>query len=166
MECKVCGRHTQNEDANFCENCGNSFRDNYQDNDYQMNNANNQQTSYQGGTYYSDKTQAVDKEDETVSFKDWLLTLALPVLLLFIPIPFLGPIAYIVILFVWAFSSNTKTSKKNWARANLIVSGVLFILFILFTVFIFSAMMNGSFPIKGLEGFENFKDFGGMDQFY
>ena len=21
MECKVCGRHTENENANFCENC-------------------------------------------------------------------------------------------------------------------------------------------------
>jgi len=30
------------------------------------------------------------------------------------------PVIGIILLFVWAFGSGTASSKKNWARANLI----------------------------------------------
>ena len=40
----------------------------------------------------------------------WVLTLFLVAI----------PIVNIILLFVWAFSSNTEDSKQNWARANLI----------------------------------------------
>ncbi len=167
MECNVCGRHRENEDANFCENCGNSFRENYQD--YNNQNNTNQYTSqsntsaYRQRSYYGDESQTNYKREEPVSFKNWLFTLALPILLLFIPIPFVGPLAYIVILFIWAFGNNTNPNKKNWARANLIVTAIVLVLSIIFVALIFSFMMDGTIPIEGFEGFENF---GGMNGFY
>ena len=30
MKCNVCGRHTQNEEANFCDYCGSPFREHMQ----------------------------------------------------------------------------------------------------------------------------------------
>lgn len=169
MECNVCGRQKENKDANFCENCGNSFRENYQDYNNQnkanqySNQSNTNTNAYGQRGYNNSEYQSNYRREEPVSFKNWLLTLALPILLLFFPIPFIGPIAYIVILFIWAFSNNTNPNKKNWARANLVVTVVVIILSIIFVVFIFTAMIDGTIPIEGLEGFENF---GGMDDFY
>lgn len=46
----------------------------------------------------------------TVSVGEWMLTL----LLTFIPI------VNIIALIIWAFSSGTKPSKSNWAKATLL----------------------------------------------
>lgn len=169
MECNVCGKYIENENANFCENCGNSFRENFKEQSYQNNTnpygnqSNNNPYAYEQKGYNKSGYQQNDKREQPVSFKSWLFTLSLPILLLFIPIPMVGPIAYIVILFVWAFGNNTNPNKKNWARANLVVSLVVFVLSVIFAVFIFTAIVNGTFPMEGLEGFENF---GGMTDFY
>ena len=48
--------------------------------------------------------------NEATTTGAWVLTLFLMVI----------PIVNIILLFVWAFSSNTETSKRNWARANLV----------------------------------------------
>jgi len=48
--------------------------------------------------------------DETTTTGQWVLNLFL------VAIPLVG----LILLFVWAFGSNTAPSKKNWARANLI----------------------------------------------
>lgn len=45
-----------------------------------------------------------------VSFEEWMLTI------LVMAIPIVG----FVMLFVWAFGSNTNTSKSNWAKATLV----------------------------------------------
>lgn len=60
-------------------------------------------------------------EDATyrpVTTGDWMLTYLL------VGIPFVG----LVLLFVWAFGSNTPVSKANWAKASLIwgVIGIAF----------------------------------------
>ena len=52
----------------------------------------------------------VAKQHEPVSFGDWMLTMLLLVI----------PIVNIVMLFVWAFGSNTNPSKSNWAKASLL----------------------------------------------
>jgi len=179
MECKVCGRHAENENANFCENCGNSFRKNYQNyqnaspqyNQWQSNANNQGNNTYASGNTngygpsspYSSQSGTSNREEEPVSFKSWLLILALPFLLLFIPIPFVGPLAYIVLLFVWAFGKDTQPSKKNWARANLVISSILFIIIIIFTIYVFTALVNGTFPLEGLDGFNGLK---GLEGFY
>lgn len=45
-----------------------------------------------------------------VTIGEWLITLLLAAI----------PVVNIVMLLVWAFGSNTKTSKANWAKATLI----------------------------------------------
>ncbi|WP_417689638.1 hypothetical protein [Pseudidiomarina sp.] len=46
----------------------------------------------------------------TVRLGEWMLTLFLTAI----------PVVNIIALLVWAFSSSTKPSKQNWARAILI----------------------------------------------
>ena len=48
--------------------------------------------------------------NDITSTGEWFLNLFL------VAIPVIG----IILLFVWAFGSGTASSKKNWARANLI----------------------------------------------
>ena len=48
--------------------------------------------------------------NDVTSTGEWFLNLFL------VAIPVIG----IILLFVWAFGSGTASSKKNWARANLI----------------------------------------------
>jgi len=45
-----------------------------------------------------------------VSFGEWFVTILLAAI----------PLVNIVLLFVWAFGSNTKISKANWAKASLV----------------------------------------------
>lgn len=71
-----------------------------------------------------------------LSLADWMITL----LITFIPL------VNIIMLFVWAFSSDTHPSKANWAKANLIwilVGMVLFVIFIsIFGLALLSFMKN------------------------
>ncbi len=60
--------------------------------------------------------------DKPMTLGDWVVTLILTAI----------PIANIVLLFVWGFSSNTNTSKKNWARATLIFFAVGIAVWVLF----------------------------------
>ena len=52
-----------------------------------------------------------NKSKTPTTVGNWLVTL----LITFIPI--IG----IIMLFVWAFGSGTKTSKSNWAKASLLL---------------------------------------------
>lgn len=75
------------------------------------------------------------QNDEIVSVKEWLGSLAL------LLIPFVN----IVLMFVWAFSTDVKKSKSNFFKANLIftaiILGIYFVIAILF--FIFAAAVGG-----------------------
>lgn len=182
MECKVCGRHVDNEDANFCENCGNSFRENYQNNDnnaykQQNNNYNQENTTYNQrntNSQYSygqesntnNQYNTSDQYEKPISFGQWMLILGLPYLLMLIPVPFAGTIIYFVILLVWAFSNNTQPSKKNYAKANLLITVIVTVLAIILVAGLLVAISNGTFPIEGLEGLEGFEGFNGGGNFY
>ena len=68
----------------------------------------------------------IQQNSQPVSIGDWLVTYLILVI----------PIAGFIMLFVWAFSSDTKPSKANWAKANLILMGIVFgIYFMIFLVF-------------------------------
>ena len=56
--------------------------------------------------------------NEPVTLGNWMLTYLLLVI----------PIVGFIMLFVWAFSSNTPASKSNWAKAMLIwgLIGIVF----------------------------------------
>jgi len=134
MKCNVCGRHTNNEEANFCEYCGSPYREHMKAY-YDMQQQNNAQNQY----YYQNYQQAnyqqanYQQENKPVSFLDFLASYGL------FFIPFVGWLVFIIMLFVWAFSKNTPVSKKNWARATLIFGAVIFVIMVLYTIYIISS---------------------------
>ena len=65
--------------------------------------------------------------EEEVSVGEWLITFII----------FSIPIIGFIMLFVWAFGDNTKISKRNWARAMLIVIITFFLLAILLNLLVF-----------------------------
>lgn len=123
MICPICGR-TIEEDAHFCPNCGASLRSGFQ--------------------YEAPRTQAPSAEQsaegkkmsETVSFGNWFGTLILP----FIPI--VGSIVFFVMLIVWSVKKEGNESKRNWARAELLVSVLVFVMLV---GFVSSMMRDPSF---------------------
>lgn len=66
----------------------------------------------------------IQKDTQPLSVKDWLITLIITA------IPLIG----FIMLFVWAFSSDTNVNKANWAKASLILLAIGIALSILFTV--------------------------------
>ena len=70
----------------------------------------------------SEELQQLQKqyENRPMSVADWVGS----ILLLLIPI------ANIVLLFVWAFGANAPMSKRNWARAHLLILAVVFGLYV------------------------------------
>ena len=59
-------------------------------------------------------------------------------------IPIVGPLVYIIMLFVWAFGDNKNETFKNWAKATLIFAAIIFALYIV----LFAAL--GSFIFTGI----------------
>ncbi|MCD4829520.1 MAG: hypothetical protein K8R90_08865 [Candidatus Cloacimonetes bacterium] len=53
---------------------------------------------------------------------DWMITIVLTSL----------PLVGLILLFVWAFSGDTKPSKANWAKATLLWAAIIFVLTALF----------------------------------
>ena len=68
-----------------------------------------------------------DKNPEPMSVKDWLITMLLMMI----------PLANIVLMFIWAFGSDVNISKKNFFRANLILSAIILGLYLVIFIFIF-----------------------------
>jgi len=120
MICNTCGRNIQNEEANFCEYCGNSFREHVK--------------VTEGIVALQNKVN--EEQEKPVSFLNWLGSMSL------IFIPYVGIFAYIIMMFIWAFGSKTPKSKKNWARVALIRGGVMFLLFIVIMVIMMNSMMK------------------------
>ena len=128
MVCKVCGRTIANESANFCEYCGadlNGRGSSYSDYSYgsyaqNPNNGNSDQ-----GTVYSGQdnsltgiltgTAGTAQAENSMTFLHWIVILLLPY------IPMVGTFAYIILLFVWSFGKTASTTRKNWARATLVM---------------------------------------------
>lgn len=77
----------------------------------------------------------VNHYDEIVSVKEWLGSLAL----------LLIPIVNIVLMFVWAFSTDVKKSKSNFFKANLILTAIILGIYIvvLILIFVFAAVLGG-----------------------
>ena len=80
--------------------------------------------------------------EEPVSLGDWIGTL-----LLFNLVPCIG----LIVCIVWAFSKDTKQSKKNFCRAYLIIYAISIVLVIaLYAVLIgmfATAFSSGTFPM-------------------
>jgi len=80
------------------------------------------------------QVQQMDSAKTTVSIGNWIGTVILTA------IPILG----LILLFVWAFSSTTIPSKKNWARATLILSAIAIVLSVIGSL-IFGSFFNSFF---------------------
>jgi hypothetical protein len=145
MICNTCGRQTQNEEANFCEYCGSSFRENI---DMLGPTVIKEQRAGQPREKAASQQEATERP---ISFLQWLGMYAI----LFVPlfIPFIGWVIPLVMLFVWAFANNTPVSKKNWSRATLIFLLVYLIVavFVITSMIrnpIFQEMMTGTFDLN------------------
>ena len=52
------------------------------------------------------------------------------------------PFVNIIMLFIWAFSSDTNENKSNWAKAGLIWMAAIFALYLLFAIVFGVAFMS------------------------
>lgn len=68
-----------------------------------------------------------------MSLGDWLITL----------IVLMIPCVNVIMLFVWAFGSSTPITKRNFCRAELIVMGVVLVLYLIIFL-IFGAAIGAS----------------------
>lgn len=132
MVCKSCGRSTSNENANFCDYCGASYKE-----VVFIQNEDKQKIEGLVKEY-----NEVEEGDKPISFRNWVGTLLLPI------IPIVGPIIYLVMMLVWAFGSDTNQSKKNWARASLVVGCIFIVLFIFLIVNSFTQLINSGFDMN------------------
>lgn len=167
MICKVCGRTIANEDANFCEYCGASFREMKQAQDgassyqtvppmgvnsqqgqmYQQSQPNWQgqssaQNSYQQQQGQRQQNVQAGENKQPISFLNWLGTMLLPY------IPFVGSLTYIVMLFVWAFGKDSNPTKKNWARAKLIVTAIGIVAFIILVAYVTGEVLSSGMTLN------------------
>lgn len=87
----------------------------------------------EGGSYMS---KDVFNNSQTISTGEWIVTYLLMCI----------PVVDIILLFVWALSSNTKESKSNWAKSMLI----LLFLSVIAAVMLYAAgMLNtGLIPVS------------------
>lgn len=138
MVCNACGRNTNNEAANYCEYCGTSYRDNM----FLKQEENKTYVTQQDG--HQDTNEKSD--EKPISFVNWMGTMLLPL------IPFVGPLIYIVMLFVWSFSSDAPKSKKNWARATLIITVIVIILFVFMIASTMMEFLNSGMNLEDYMG--------------
>lgn len=130
MICKTCGRVILNEDANFCEYCGTSFRDKMQP----VKNAVDES---------GQQSMSSDNDEKSISFLNWMGTMFLPF------VPLIGPFIYIIMLFVWSFGSEVPKSKKNWARATLLIIAIAIIIMVLFISSFMTEYINSGLSLEG-----------------
>ncbi|WP_228488574.1 hypothetical protein [Prolixibacter sp. SD074] len=69
---------------------------------------------------------------QPVTISDWFLTLFLTAI----------PLVGLIMLFVWAFGSNTNPSKANWAKAALLWAAIGIVIWLLFMAIFGTAMFN------------------------
>ncbi|WP_455259354.1 hypothetical protein [Ruminococcus sp.] len=118
---------------------------NYSAQDYQQpygaDNNQNYQNSYGTGynqtpSYQQPNYNNMSNDEEHVSVLYWIGVFCINI------IPCVGPIVYLVMMFVWAFGSTPKKSLKNFARAQLILSAIA--LGIMLIVIIISAIAGAN----------------------
>ena len=112
MVCNHCGFDNPN-DSNTCANCGNYLGENSnpyaQSNQYEPNQW--QQQQYNQQPYYGQQF------DDTTPLR----TSQYIGMILLQAIPIVG----IIMLFVWAFSKPNNVNRRNYARASLIIAGIV-----------------------------------------
>ncbi len=167
MVCRTCGRVIANENANFCEYCGTATNANREGgmeySSYAGENAGNSSYregqsyraggdfSYSGNSAYGTNagytrgpagdpgligilngTAGTAEAENSMSFSHWIVVMLLPL------IPMIGMFAYLAILLIWAFGRTATKTRKNWARATLLVILVSFMML----TYMFQSVLN------------------------
>ncbi len=104
------------------------------------NGSNSSAQSIQGGTGLIDilgGTAGTAEAEPSMSFVHWIVILLLPY------IPMIGSFAYIVLLLVWAFGKTATTTRKNWARASLLLLLIGMILMVAMMPSLFAMLSEG-----------------------
>lgn len=134
MVCNNCGRMTQNDEANFCEYCGSTFREHLQ--------------AAASPVLTRQAPQTIQEDTgKPITFLNWLGTYGI------LLIPGVGGIAFFAMLLIWSFSKNVTDSKRNWARATLIflIVSIIYLVFFMVVFFrdpLFQDFMNGNMDIN------------------
>jgi len=79
-------------------------------------------------------SEMYQNKDQTVSIGEWVITYIITAI----------PLVGFIMLLVWAFGSDAKTSKKNWAIAALIMAVIGAVIGIIFAV-LFAAVFASVF---------------------
>ena len=69
------------------------------------------------------------ENNQVLSVKDWAITIFITGL----------PLIGLIMLFVWAFSDATNINKKNWAKGNLVIMLIFFLIAMSF-LFLFGGL--------------------------
>lgn len=118
-----------NRSGNVYQSEGSQPNNAYQNNGYMNNNYqnyNNQSQPYQQYQPYGNPQPYQDNRlnlEEPVKISEWVLTFVIMMV----------PCVNIIMMFVWAFSSNEKKSKSNFFKAYLIYFGIMMALMVLFS---------------------------------
>ena len=141
MICKNC-QNSIPDDSNVCEFCGTRIKEPGEQSAFFSNEApaqeNNQQNTYNSAaqnsapSFNAQPAKEEFNEEEHVSTWQWLGIMAINF------IPCVGPLAYLIMMFVWGFGSTPKHSLKTYARASLIMMLIATVLWIILFVIIFA----------------------------
>ena len=111
-------------------------QDAYNHNPYQDQNQNYQQYQYNNynGNYQMpyQQTPQLDLE-EPVKMSEWLISMLVMMV----------PCVNIVMMFIWAFSKTEKKSKSNFFKVELIMMGIILVLYIVLVIIIAAAGVAG-----------------------
>lgn len=164
---KVCPNcnATWQDDVQFCANCGRPIPADPQPNAAPQNGAPNQvppqndapnqvppqngapnqaPPAYQPPVNYYQPPMA----EEPVSTWKWVLYHLIPL------IPAVGPLVFLIMLFVWGFGSDKNETFRNWAKSQLIIMGISVVLGILILA-IFIALFGSLAAIgSGMDSFD------------
>lgn len=117
-KCSKCGAEIK-DDAKFCKICGQPCADT-------MNTAGVSSQSTAGYGLYT---------PPPITTGGWIgRMLALSIISL---IPFIGQIAYIVILVVWSQDRTKEETFRNWAKAQIVVMIIMFVIFLILLMLVF-----------------------------
>ncbi len=139
MLCNNCGRQTNNEEANFCDYCGHSFRE------HKPEIIKLEQPKQETIALQTNPNSIENLKHKPISLLNWLASYGI----------LLVPIVGIVMLVVWAIGKNTSTTKKNWARATLIFVALMMLYLVTMMNMLgynsaFQDYMNGSIGLDEL----------------
>ena len=162
MNCPICGK--ENLDSHvLCSFCGNSLRGGvgaeqtpsyqpseatapayqqpttppmYQQTAYQQTYQYQPQSPYQQPMYQQPMYQQPygygdSNLEEPVTIGEWISSMLICCI----------PIVGFIMMFVWAFGSDTKKSKANFYKASLLMSAIVLGIYIVFFVILFGAIM-------------------------